>query len=186
MDNAEAINAGLASAAEHLVQLLSHRSLYLAIAESCTAGLAADALAGIPGASSCFWGSFVCYTIRAKIQMLGIGEERLNRYGPVSEETACSMALAALEKSGADIAVSVTGLAGPAGDGSDVPVGTVWIAAALRRGRLGSSSVSSGNSGSAADERVNAAKFYFSGSRNDVRVQAAMEALVQTIKLLEK
>jgi PncC family amidohydrolase len=101
--------------------------------------------------------------------MLGVGEETLSKYGLVSEETARAMALGALEKSGADAAVSITGLAGPDGDGSSVPVGTVWIGTALRAGT------------------VHAAHFQFSGSRNEVRQKAAREALEAiTTQLIEE
>jgi len=173
-DDTERFTGLLQSTAEELVRLLKSRSQYLVLAESCTAGLAADALAGIPGASACLWGSFVCYTFRAKVRMLGLGEEQLNKYGLVSEKTARAMALGALEKSGAGAAVSVTGLAGPDGDGSGVPVGTVWIATALRQDP-DSSGISCG-----------AAEFHFEGSRNRVRQQAAQQALEQIIIRLKK
>ena len=172
MDSAEECCTAPDSVAERLVRLLVDRSLYLAAAESCTGGLAADAIIRVPGASSCFWGSYVCYTPRAKMQMLGIGEKQLNEYGLVSRETACAMALGALEKSGADIAVSITGIAGPGGS-PDAPVGTVWIAAAP-----------GGNK--AEGKTAEAAEFHFSGSRNDVRRQAARQALIQIMELLEK
>ncbi|MCL1814628.1 MAG: CinA family protein [Treponema sp.] len=160
----------MAKAAERLVRLLTERSLYLAAAESCTAGLVADALVQIPGASGCFWGSFVCYTPQAKIQMLGLGKETLNRYGLVSEETARAMAVGALERSGADAAVSVTGLAGGGSAGAErVPPGTVWIAAALRRD---------------GPELCTAAVFHFKGRRNKVRQQAARKALEMIIDFL--
>jgi nicotinamide-nucleotide amidase len=100
--------------------------------------------------------------------MLGVREERLNKYGPVSEETARDMVLGALEKSGADAAVSVTGLAGPGGNGT---VGTMWIATALRSGGANA---------------VLAEEFHFSGGRNRVRQQAARKALEQIIKQLRK
>ena len=173
MDSEEEFTAGFYSTAERLVRLLIDRSLYLAVSESCTGGLVADALTRVSGASSCFWGSFVCYTPRAKMQMLGVGEHTLSTYGPVSEETAREMAAGALEKSGADAAVSVTGLAGPEGDGSAVPVGTVWIAAALR---------------SEETERklsTFAGEFHFSGNRNEVRLQAARETIIQITELLK-
>ena len=173
MDSEEEFTAGLYSAAERLVALLIDRSLYLAASESCTGGLVADALTRVSGASACFWGSFVCYTPRAKIQMLGVGEYTLSTYGLVSGETALEMAAGTLEKSGADAAVSVTGLAGPEGDGSDVPVGTVWIAAALRSGK--------------AERKPDtfARKFCFFGSRNEVRMQAAWETIKQITELLK-
>jgi PncC family amidohydrolase len=98
--------------------------------------------------------------------MLGIAEEVLIKYGLVSGETARAMALGALEKSGAHAAVSITGLAGPGGDGSPVPVGTVWIGTALRSGK------------------VQTVQFHFNGPRNTIRLQAAGKALEQIRKQL--
>jgi PncC family amidohydrolase len=149
--------------ARALVEFFSSASLSLAAAESCTAGLVADLLAEIPGASRVFWGSFVCYSAEAKVKMLGVGEEILKAYGLVSRETVCAMAAAALEKSGVSAAVSVTGLAGPGGDGSGVPVGTVWIGTALK--------------GSPPE----AVEFHYTGSRNDLRRKAAGEAIKQIL-----
>jgi PncC family amidohydrolase len=158
----------MAREAEELIGFLTAKSLSIAAAESCTAGLVADELAGIPGASKVFWGSFVCYTAEAKVKMLGINGETLNRYGLVSSETAAAMARGALEKSGADASVSVTGLAGPDGDGSGVPVGTVWIGTALKTGL------------------VQTAEFHYKGSRNEVREKAALEAIHQITNLLQE
>jgi PncC family amidohydrolase len=149
--------------AEELVEKLKSLSITLALAESCTAGLVSGFLANISGASGVLWGSFVCYTREAKISMLGLDSDELSIHGLVSRETAVSMAQGALNKSGAGIAASVTGLAGPEGDGSGVPVGTVWIAASLRNGQT------------RADE------YRFSGSRNLVRIRAAI-ALLEMIK----
>jgi PncC family amidohydrolase len=109
--------------------------------------------------------------------MLGIGEDTLNKYGAVSGETAKAMVLRALEKSGADAAVSVTGLAGPGGDGSGLPVGMVWIASALRGSKTGTE---------AEGTLVHAAEYHFSGSRSEVRAMAAKEALLQITKLLSE
>jgi PncC family amidohydrolase len=161
----------LEETAQKLVERLTGKSLCMVTAESCTAGLAAENIAGIPGASACLWGSYVCYTRQAKTTMLGIGEKILAECGLVSGETARAMALGALEKSGVDAAVSVTGLAGPGtgdsfGKTPTPPVGTVWIATALR---LGSSIT------------VEAAEYHFSGSRNEVRQQAALTALEQML-----
>jgi PncC family amidohydrolase len=153
---------------ESLVAFLTERSLVLAAAESCTAGLVADKIARVPGASKVFWGSFVCYTPQAKIKMLGIESEILDRYGLVSAETAVAMAVGALEKSGADLVLSVTGLAGPEGDGSDVPVGTVWIGTARKNGP------------------ETARGFHFTGSRNELRNKAALEAVNQILKQLQE
>jgi PncC family amidohydrolase len=149
-----------------LVEKLAAVSLTAAAAESCTAGLVADLIARVPGASKVFWGSFVSYMIEAKALMLGLDQEKLNAYGPVSRETACSMAEAALEKSGAGIAVGTTGLAGPGGDGTAVPVGTVWIATAVR------------------DGETRAEVFHFKDSRNNIRSRAAVSAIEALLKRL--
>ena len=154
----EAAAAGLetraAALAESLAQTLRRRSRVLVLAESCTAGLAADLLARVPGASEVLWGSFVCYTAEAKIAMLGLDRKRLERCGLVSEAAARDMALGALAKSGVSLSAAVTGLAGPGGDGSGAAVGTVWIA----RAETG---------------RTAAREFHFQGSRNEIRLRAA-------------
>ena len=154
--------------AAELADFLEERSLTFAVAESCTAGLIADAIARIPGASKVFWGSFVCYTVEAKRAMLGLDAAALERYGPVSPEIAAAMARGALEKSGADAAVSVTGLAGPDGDGSEAPAGTVWIGTALKNGP------------------VRTERFCFSGFRNEVREQAAAKAIHEIVQQLQE
>ena len=164
-------SAALDSIAEQLVRLLKERSMFMTAAESCTAGLLAEIIGRIPGASACFWGSFVCYTPQAKMIMLGIKEELLSEYGPVSEETARAMALGALEKSGVDMAVSITGIAGPGNNGSALALGTVWIATAFR---------------SESKVDTEALKFHFSGDRNNIREQAAGKALEQIIIRLNR
>jgi PncC family amidohydrolase len=154
------------AAARKLVELLSASSRTLALAESCTAGLGADMLARIPGASKALWGSFVCYTVDAKVRMLGLDRAEVERTGAVSGETALAMARGALEKSGAHVAGAVTGLAGPGGDGTAVPVGTVWIALADRGGKCG------------------ARLFHFEGSRNGVRNAAAAKLAEELLNFL--
>ncbi|MDR2471126.1 MAG: nicotinamide-nucleotide amidohydrolase family protein [Treponema sp.] len=170
--------------AETLIRLLTDRGLYLAGAESCTAGLASEMLGRVGGASACFWGSFVCYTPRAKQAMLGIDPGLLAEYGLVSAETARAMAAAALEKSGAAAAFSVTGLAGPGGDGSSVPLGTVWIGTALwpgnaRPGVSGRPGCAAPGDAGAAEPVVTARRFVYDGGRNQIRWKAAREALRQ-------
>jgi len=164
--------------AERIVKLLSARKETLAAAESCTAGLASDLIARISGASNVFWGSFITYTADAKIRMLGVSEELIAKYGAVSEAVALAMAEGALLKSGASWAFSVTGLAGPSGDGFTggdsgvIPVGTVWIGLARRENE---------NSGQLRSE---AKMFHFSGSRNEVRAAAAAAALEELLQRL--
>jgi PncC family amidohydrolase len=147
-----------------LLETLASSSQTLAAAESCTAGLVADRLASVPGASRVFWGSFVVYTADAKTRLLGIDPELIRRHGAVSRETALAMASGALEKSGAHLAVSVTGLAGPDGDGSRQSVGTVWIGIARR-----------GLPPEAVARR-------FDGDRNAIRAAAAREAITELLK----
>jgi len=142
--------------------------LNVVLAESCTAGLVSSLLACIPGASGVLWGSFVCYTKDAKVSMLGLNESELDTFGLVSRETACKMAAGALQKSAAGLAVAVTGLAGPTSDGSSVPVGTIWIAAALRDGNV----------------KIEAKDFHFTGSRNEVRLRAAIAVLEEILDKL--
>ena len=166
--------------AETLIRLLTERGLFVAGAESCTAGLASEMLGRVSGASRCFWGSFVCYTPRAKQAMLGIDPGLLAEYGLVSAETARAMAAGALEKSGAAAAFSVTGLAGPDGDGSDIPVGTVWIATALRPGAAAvSGNAGAATAGNAGGPVITARRFLYEGGRNEIRWKAAREALRQ-------
>ena len=129
--------------AKELVELLTLRKENLVLAESCTAGLAADCIAGIPGASAVLWGSFVSYTADAKAKMLGIPLELIEKHGAVSIPVAIAMAEAALMESSASWSCSVSGLAGPGGDGSDKPVGSLCIAIACKNsGNLSSESFS--------------------------------------------
>ncbi|GMO42564.1 MAG: CinA family protein [Termitinemataceae bacterium] len=114
--------------AQALLDKLKNQNRNIVFAESCTAGLLAGSLARIPGASSVLWGAYVTYTLDAKNKMLNVCYDTLEKHGAVSRETALSMAINALKQSGASIAVSVTGLAGPLGDGTPTKVGTVWIA----------------------------------------------------------
>ncbi|GMO31676.1 MAG: CinA family protein [Termitinemataceae bacterium] len=142
-----------------LVERLCAADTKIVVAESCTAGLICDILARTPGASKMLWGGFVCYTLEAKQTMLGVKRQTLEENGAVSCETALQMLGGALEKSGADAALAVTGLAGPAGDSFGEPVGTVWIAAGLR--------------GKPPLTR----RYLFKGSRQKIRQSAANAAL---------
>ena len=105
--------------------------LTLAVAESCTGGLAAAAITAIPGASRFFLGGFVSYSNQAKERMLGVSEDCIGRNGAVSEETALAMATGAAAALGADCAFSITGIAGPLGGSAEKPVGTFWFGFSL-------------------------------------------------------
>jgi len=152
-------------AAAKLVDELKGGHYSLALAESCTAGLVSDLIARVSGASAVLWGSFVCYSSEAKKQMLQLGNF-LEKHGLVSAETAGEMALRALTLSGATIGASVTGLAGPLGDGSAVPVGTVFVGIARREN----------------DEvTVYVKPLFFSGTRAEIRMQAALAVLEEIL-----
>lgn len=106
----------------------------IATAESCTGGLVAAALTEIPGASDVLDRAFITYSNEAKIEMLGVSEDILATLGAVSEATAWAMAQGALIRSGADVTVAVSGIAGPGGGTEKKPVGTVVFARALKDG----------------------------------------------------
>jgi nicotinamide-nucleotide amidase len=110
------------------------KALRLASAESCTGGLVAAALTEIPGSSDVFDRGFVTYSNAAKADMLGVADALLKAHGAVSAEVARAMALGAIDRSLADIAVAVTGVAGPGGGSPEKPVGLVHFACARRDG----------------------------------------------------
>ena len=117
-----------------LAQALRARGWRLATAESCTGGLIAAACTALAGSSDWFDRGFVTYSNEAKVQMLGVDAALIAQHGAVSEQVACAMAVGALRHSAADLAVAVTGIAGPGGAVAGKPVGTVWLATA-RKGR---------------------------------------------------
>lgn len=104
---------------------------HISVAESCTGGLVAAVLTEIPGVSQILGRAFVTYSNEAKIEMLGVSEDILATLGAVSEATAWAMAQGALERSRADVAVAISGVAGPGGGSAKKPVGTVVFARAL-------------------------------------------------------
>jgi len=112
------------------------RGLLLATAESCTGGMIAAAVTAIAGSSDVFDRGFVTYSNEAKQQMIGVKAETLARHGAVSKETAIEMASGAIRASRADVAVAVTGVAGPGGGSSEKPVGLVHLAIAMRGGAI--------------------------------------------------
>jgi nicotinamide-nucleotide amidase len=124
------------AAATALLDLCKARKLTVATAESCTGGLVAGALTDIAGSSAVVDRGFVTYTDEAKHQMLGVPSDTLRKFGAVSRETAEAMARGALGHASADIAVAITGIAGPGGGSADKPVGLVHFAAASRGGKL--------------------------------------------------
>ena len=121
--------------ARRVLDLCRARGLHIATAESCTGGLVAAALTEIAGSSDVVECGFVTYSNVAKMAMLGVPAATLTRYGAVSPATATAMAKGALKNSPADLAVAVTGIAGPGGGSKQKPVGLVYFAAASRDGR---------------------------------------------------
>ncbi|MBR2454085.1 MAG: nicotinamide-nucleotide amidohydrolase family protein [Clostridia bacterium] len=153
---------------EKLVYDLTAAGLTFACAESCTGGLVAARTVNIAGASAVFLGGAVTYANSAKIAMTGVKESTLAAHGAVSEQTAKEMAQGILEKTGADIAVSTTGIAGPDGATPTKPVGTVYI-------------------GYATKKKVGARLCLFADkSRDEVRSLAASEALLTALALADE
>ena len=153
------IDAETLSQAARVLDRLRRAGLRLATAESCTGGLVAAALTHHPGSSDSVLGGFVTYSDEMKHAALGVATALLEQVGAVSAEVAAAMAEGALARSGADLAVSVTGIAGPGGATAGKPVGLVWFGIAVR-GRS-----------TATLHRI------FSGDRASVRSQAVGQAL---------
>jgi nicotinamide-nucleotide amidase len=130
------MNEDLHAAAAIVLDACRTRGLKAATAESCTGGLVAGALTDIAGSSAVFDRGFVTYSNDAKEQMLGVSSETLRDHGAVSKETAMEMARGAIAHSDADVAVAITGVAGPTGGTAEKPVGLVHFAAASRSGAL--------------------------------------------------
>ncbi len=119
---------------EQLAQSLLKHQLFLATAESCTGGLIAAACTDLAGSSAWFERGFVSYSNAAKHELLGVPKALIEQHGAVSEAVARAMATGALERSHAQVAVAVTGVAGPSGGSDEKPVGTVWFGFATPAG----------------------------------------------------
>ncbi|HSI25587.1 MAG TPA: CinA family protein [Methylotenera sp.] len=148
--------------------LLKARGLKLALAESCTGGMVAEAVTRVAGSSAWFDCGLVTYSNQAKIDMLGVPSDTLEKFGAVSEQTAVEMALGALKHSQAQIAGSITGIAGPDGGSTEKPVGTVcfaWIG---------------------LNKSANTATQHFAGNRQQIRQQAAAFLMQRLIELLKQ
>lgn len=122
----------LAGLADTFLKACFERKILAATAESCTGGMIIAVLTDIPGSSSMVDRGFVTYSNEAKVEMLGVSETTLKKYGAVSEETALEMAVGALTNSRAGISLSVTGIAGPDGGSEEKQVGLVWFGVALK------------------------------------------------------
>ncbi len=116
-----------------IVALLREKGKCLSTAESCTGGYLAHRITLVPGSSEVFHQGWVTYSDHAKVQMLGVPSHFIQEHGDVSEPVVRAMAKGALQKSGSDYAIGVTGIAGPSGGTKEKPVGTVWIALASKK-----------------------------------------------------
>jgi nicotinamide-nucleotide amidase len=159
-------DSALFELAARVGEALKAQGLMLATAESCTGGWIAQALTAVPGSSNWFERGFVTYTYISKREMLGVSQDTLSTHGAVSEPTVREMVTGALANSHAQIAVSVSGTAGPAGGTPDKPVGTVCFAWSIKNG-----------------EPKSALK-RFTGDREAVRRQAVHFALEGLLGLL--
>ena len=124
----------LARRARTVVEAAIAARLMIATAESCTGGLVSAAVTAVPGSSATLDRAFVTYSNEAKTEMLGVDAELIRRHGAVSAEVAAAMVDGALARSRADVAVAITGIAGPGGGSLEKPVGLVWFAARRRAG----------------------------------------------------
>ena len=120
--------------ASRVIEIFREKGLSLAFAESCTGGMIAETITNVAGASDIFYGSAVTYVNSAKERILGVTRETLEKHGAVSSECAEEMACGARRVYGADVAMSVTGIAGPGGGSEGKPVGTVWFGLATKDG----------------------------------------------------
>ena len=144
---------------EEVIKKCKKKGYLIATAESCTGGMVASYLTSISGSSEIFDRGFITYSNLSKVELLGIDEGLINKYGAVSSETAIAMALGAVSNSRANISVSITGVAGPSGGTDMNPVGTVYIAIAN-------------------NNKTNYNKFNFENQgRNFIRQSAVYEAL---------
>ena len=146
--------------AKHLSDLLVSKGLTISVAESCTGGSLSSSLTSISGASSYFNCGFITYSNQSKIDMLGVSAESIEMYGAVSEKVAHEMVTGAGQKSHSNLAVSITGIAGPSGGSASKPVGMVCL-------------------GFFFDGNVTTTTQFFSGSRSDIVSQSVTFALVE-------
>lgn len=143
---------------KEIVSLLKKNQMTVTTAESCTGGLIASRIVNVSGASEVFMEGYITYANASKEKILGVKHETIEKYGVVSAETAGEMAEGARRVAEADVAVSVTGIAGPSGGTKEKPVGLVYI-------------------GCASEIKTGVRRFVFDGNRDQVREQAVAQAL---------
>lgn len=148
---------------EEVVGRLISKDLKIVTAESCTGGLVAATLVNVAGSSACFDEGYITYSNEAKIRLLGVSKESVTDFGVVSHQVVAEMAEGALKKAKADVAVSVSGIAGPGGGSPAKPVGTVYVGLSLRLG----------------EEKIKTETFHLQlkGTRDEVRRGTVEEVL---------
>jgi nicotinamide-nucleotide amidase len=156
----EASRTGAQALCACVVEELARRGLKLATVESCTGGMLGEMVTQVSGSSAAYVGGFVTYANEMK-ESIGVEYTALDAHGAVSEQVASQMALRGLERTGADVCIATTGVAGPSGGSDAKPVGTVWVAVALR----------------ASGGRVDARRFLIPGGRDEVRTRACVSGL---------
>jgi len=152
---------------QKLIKILKEKKLTISTAESCTGGLIAKLITDVAGSSEVFIGGVISYSNEMKMNWLGVKQETLIMYGAVSEQTIKEMLNGIIKQTGSDIAVAVSGIAGPTGGSPEKPVGTVFIGVAFRNNKV-------------------VKKFLLEGSREQVRMESAMKALKMIRNVLNK
>lgn len=147
-------------------QLLRDNKKSLCVAESCTGGLLGSIITAVPGSSDYFLGGIICYSNRVKRDLLGVSPEILEKHGAVSSEVVAAMAERSCRIFGVECSIAISGIAGPGGEGSDKPVGLVYI-------------------GIRCDNRLEIMKNNFSGNRNQIREHSCRKALEAMIEMLQ-
>ena len=158
----------LTSLASDLGSLLVSKKFFFTSAESCTGGWLGQSVTSVQGSSFWFSYGFITYSNTSKINLLKVSKNTLEKFGAVSEEVVKEMVVGALKKSGADIGVAISGIAGPNGGSKDKPVGTVCLAWALK------------------DDFIVSSTQLFDGNREQVRYHSVEKALLGAIDLLMK
>ncbi len=130
---------------DKLFELLKFNNLTISTAESCTGGMIASAITNVSGASAFFGTGVVTYSNEAKMKLIGVNKETLDKYGAVSEQTATEMAEGVLKLGESDVSVAVTGIAGPTGGTTEKPVGLVYIGVSGKNGTYVYKNIFNGN-----------------------------------------
>ena len=153
--------------AKIVYECLKSKNKILATAESCTGGMIGEMITSVPGSSKVYEYGFITYSNEAKQNLLGVKKGTLDSYGAVSAETVKEMATGALLKSGSDISVSVSGIAGPGGGSEEKPVGLVYIGIKSK------------------DNDAKSYRFIFAGTREEVRLETVKKAIELVIEEIE-